>query len=67
MTPGKKLKPCPFCGGAALLVVDHDHAWVTCPTCGADSRSFIHGECYERSWRQARVAAHLAWQRRAKP
>ena len=35
-----ELKKCPFCGGKAAVVVN-DGVKVLCPTCGAQTASFI--------------------------
>lgn len=34
-----ELKPCPFCGGAAIYDTDGTNYWVICLVCGAKSRS----------------------------
>ena len=41
-----KLKPCPFCGGAAKLMLHNSIAGVRCPECG------VLGPCFMNKFTQ---------------
>ena len=60
----KELKPCPFCGGEAVLRTSvffkHD-AYVRCKKCGAKSMSYPSASAED-----ARLRTIEAWNRRTK-
>jgi hypothetical protein len=61
----KELKPCPFCGGKAiiLVVVEGEQSVITCttPYCGFSRYSFNNGDTDEN----AALRLTIAWNRRA--
>lgn len=66
------IKPCPFCGGEAIHVIEGStFRWrlVECGNCGARSgevRAQTLGEGTPKEWEtQARVDAIFEWNRRA--
>lgn len=67
------LKPCPFCGGSARLLVLRKGVNVMCTECDCQTR--IENDCNPISglspWREGRInaveKAIEAWNRRAKP
>lgn len=49
----QKLKPCPFCGGIAIVDMDEDWYWewkVFCPKCGCDIGYFKTKEEAIKAW-----------------
>ena len=68
MTPD--LKPCPFCGGEAYLMLKDKNCWyVTCDSCSASSEGYIPSDVYPWSAydaiQDAVNKAVEAWNRRA--
>lgn len=59
----EKLKPCPFCGGKAVVHVN-DGVRVICTKCGAASKSLIDGFSQGRPTGSAVNLVVEAWNRR---
>jgi Lar family restriction alleviation protein len=45
-----KLKPCPFCGGEAIMGNAYDVYWITCKHCKASSMSFHTSKQAIEAW-----------------
>ena len=48
-----ELKPCPFCGGEAILDMDESWYWewqVFCPHCEATQGHFINEQAAREAW-----------------
>lgn len=57
----KKLKPCPFCGGTNIHIMDMGYPhWVYCGDCGARVHGGVVGETL------GKIASVEAWNRRAR-
>lgn len=52
-----ELKPCPFCGGSAELVEEHDHAWVRHDDCPFNLVGFVYASEAVATWNR-RVEAN---------
>ena len=52
----EELKKCPFCGGEAILKVNHGFnrevisAFAYCEECGANTRSYALGKTAQEAW-----------------
>lgn len=56
------LEPCPFCGGEAELVNDHDHSWIRHNGCPADLGGFeCQGDAIAAWNRRSRETTMRAW------
>ena len=58
MTNG--LKPCPFCHGNNVLLVDRKGWWAWCKDCSARTGAKISMAGAERAWNQRAEASHAA-------
>lgn len=61
-----KLKPCPFCGGEAEILIDTNcynvpYAFVKCGKCKAETLSYIHNKHNKMLFTDAAVES---WNRR---
>lgn len=57
------LKPCPFCGGKAVVHVN-DGVRVVCTECGAKTKSLVDGYSQGRPMGSAIKSVVKAWNRR---
>ena len=62
--PDIKLKPCPFCGGDAVLAVDTGMR-VLCKHCGAQTEKRYANNSDDASFESAFLEIVTAWNRRA--
>jgi Lar family restriction alleviation protein len=59
----EELKPCPFCGGVAIIAGD-TRAYIKCSTCGVRGMSFKHYRGDANSRATAITLATKAWNQR---
>lgn len=60
----EELKPCPFCGGKAVVHVN-DGVRVMCTECGAKTKGLVDGYSQGRPMGSAINSVVKAWNRRA--